>query len=53
MKEAHAKMTIGPHHFDLVAMHLVEASRSFSVAQAEIDAVISVLVPLANDIVPK
>jgi hemoglobin len=24
MKEAHAKMTIGQHHFDLVAMHLVD-----------------------------
>ena len=51
MKEAHAKMTIGQHHFDLVAMHLVDTLKSLSVAQAEIDAVVSAVAPLAKDIV--
>ena len=41
MKEAHAKMTIAQHHFDLVARHLVDTLRSLSVAQAEIHAVVS------------
>jgi hemoglobin len=53
MKEAHAKMTIGQHHFDLVAMHLVDTLKSLSVAQAEIDAVVSAVAPLAKDIVSK
>src|SRR5580704_283048 len=51
MKEAHAKMTIGQHHFDLVAMHLVDTLKALSVAQAEIDAVVSAVAPLAKDIV--
>ena len=53
MKEAHAKVTIGQHHFDLVAMHLVGTLKSLSVAQAEIDAVVSAVAPLAKDIVSK
>ena len=45
MKEAHAKMTIGQHHFDLVALHLVDTLKSLSVAQAEIDAFVSAVAP--------
>ena len=53
MKEAHAKMTIGQHHFDLVAMQLMGTLKLLSVAQAEIDAVVSAVAPLAKDIVSK
>ena len=53
MKEAHAKITIGQHHFDRVAMHLVDTLRSFGVAQGEIDAVVSAVAPLAKDIVSR
>ena len=45
MKEAHAKVTIGQHH--------VGTLKSLSVAQAEIDAVVSAVAPLAKDIVSK
>lgn len=53
MKEAHAKVTIGQHHFDPAVMHLVDTLKSLSVAQAEIDAVVSAVAPLAKDIVSK
>jgi hypothetical protein len=46
-------MTIGQHHFDLVAMQLMGTLKSLSVAQAEIDAVVSAVAPLAKDIVSK
>jgi chemotaxis protein histidine kinase CheA len=51
MKTAHAHLPIEGRHFTRVAEHLVAALQSLSVPARHIDTVVSLLTPLAQDIV--
>ena len=51
MKSAHLRLDIEQRHFDRVAGHLVEALKSLGVPQSEIEEVVAILAPLAEQIV--
>ncbi|MBK8231575.1 MAG: chemotaxis protein [Candidatus Eisenbacteria bacterium] len=51
MRETHANLNIGAHHFQLVAGHLVHALESLGVAQPLIEELVALIAPLAADIV--
>ena len=51
MKTAHAHLAIQQEHFNRVAEHLVATLQSLGVGQAEIQAVVEAVSPLASDIV--
>ncbi|HEY0713382.1 MAG TPA: DUF4394 domain-containing protein, partial [Polyangia bacterium] len=51
MKSSHKGLKISMQDFNDLAGHLVDALKAAGVAQADIDAIVSALVPMADDIV--
>ena len=51
MKDSHAGMKVSMQDFNDLAGHLVAALSAAKVAQADIDAIVAAVSPMANDIV--
>ena len=51
MKEAHANLAIEQHHFDSVAVHLMETLRELSVPEEIVGEVATVITPLSSQVV--
>ena len=51
MNEAHARLAIEQHHFDSVAVHLVEALRELGVPEDIVGEVATAITPLSSQIV--
>ena len=51
MNEAHARLTIEQHHFDSVAVHLVETLRELGVPEDIVGEVATAITPLSSQIV--
>jgi len=51
MSEAHARLAIEQHHFDSVAVHLVETLRELSVPEDIVGEIATAITPLASQVV--
>ena len=51
MSEAHARLAIEQHHFDSVAVHLVETLRELGVPEDIVGEVATAITPLSSQIV--